>query len=95
MAFDRDGKPLNLNFTDYKIFTQADCPEIIPIIVEPYDPISAYGAKGFAEAPTIGTPGCVANAIYNAIGIRFKELPITPEKVLKALKEKESREIAV
>jgi xanthine dehydrogenase molybdenum-binding subunit len=85
MVFNKDGKPLNLNFTDYKIFTQADCPEIIPIIVEPYDPISAYGAKGFAEGPIIGVSGCIANAIYNAIGIRFKELPITPEKVLKAL----------
>jgi xanthine dehydrogenase molybdenum-binding subunit len=87
LAFDKDGNPLNLNYTDYKIFTQADCPEIIPVIVEPYDPISAYGAKGFAEAPLIAVPGCISNAIYNAIGIRFKEMPITPEKVLKALKE--------
>ncbi len=89
LVFDENGKPLNLNLTDYKIFTTADCPEITPIIVEPDDPLGGYGAKGFAEAPLVGAPACVANAIYNAIGIRFRELPITPEKVLKALKKGE------
>lgn len=87
LVFDQEGKPLNLNLTDYKIFTTADCPEIIPIIVEPIDPLGGYGAKGFGEAPLVGVPGCIANAIYNAIGIRFKELPITPEKVLRELKK--------
>ena len=89
LVFDVDGKPLNLSTTDYKIFTSGDCPEIVPVIVETDDPLGAYGAKGFAEAPTIGVPGCIANAIYNAIGIRFKELPMTPEKVLEAIKERE------
>lgn len=87
LRFDNQGKPLNFSLTDYKIFTSADCPEIIPIIVESDDPLGPYGAKGFGEAPIVGVPGCIANAIYNAIGIRFKELPITPEKVLKALRE--------
>lgn len=57
--------------------------------MESDDPLGAYGAKGFGEAPTIGVAACIANAIYNATGIRFKELPITPEKVVKALREKE------
>lgn len=87
LRFDNQGRPLNFSLTDYKIFTSADCPEIIPIIVESDDPLGPYGAKGFGEAPLVGVPGCIANAIYNAIGIRFKELPITPEKVLKALRE--------
>ena len=87
LRFDDLGRPLNLSLTDYKIFTSADCPQIIPIIVESDDPLGPYGAKGFGEAPISAVPGCIANAIYNAIGIRFKELPITPEKVLKALSE--------
>jgi xanthine dehydrogenase molybdenum-binding subunit len=86
LVYDQSGKPRNLNYTDYKILTAADCPEIIPIIVETDDPLGAWGAKGFGEAPVVGTPACIANAIYNAIGQRFSSLPITPEKVLEALK---------
>lgn len=86
LIFDKEGKALNLS-PNYKIFTAVDCPEIIPIIIEPIEPLGPYGAKGFTEAATVGAPGCIANAIYNAIGIRFKEMPITPEKVLKALEE--------
>ncbi len=79
------GQVLNLNTTDYKIYTSADSPHITPLIIETLDPLGAYGAKGFAEAPTVGVAGCLSNAIYSAIGIRFKEIPITPEKVLAAL----------
>jgi xanthine dehydrogenase molybdenum-binding subunit len=82
LVFDEKGRPRNNNCTDYKILTSADCPEVVPIIVESDDPVSAYGAKGFAEAPTVGVPACIANAIYNAIGIRFNSLPMNPEKVL-------------
>ena len=89
LLFDQHGKPLNPNCTDYKIFTSVDAPKIIPIIVESNDPLGPYGAKGFGEAPSIPVPGCIANAIYNAIGMRLKDLPITPEKVLEALKAKE------
>lgn len=86
LLFDHYGNPLNANCTDYKIFTSADTPKIIPIVVESNDPLGPYGAKGFGEAPCIPVPGCITNAIYNAIGVRIKALPITPEKVLKALK---------
>jgi hypothetical protein len=64
-----------------------DTPPIISILVEPGDPLGAYGTKAFGEAPVIPVPACIGNAIFNAIGIRFRELPITPEKVLKKLKE--------
>jgi xanthine dehydrogenase molybdenum-binding subunit len=87
LRFDNQGRPLNLSLTDYKIFTSADFPEITAIIVESDDPLGPYGAKGFGEAPIVAVPGCIANAIYNAIGIRFRELPITPEKVVTALRE--------
>jgi xanthine dehydrogenase molybdenum-binding subunit len=87
LIFDQEGRPVNLSPVDYKIFTSSDCPEIKPIILELKDPLGPYGAMGVGESPTVGVPGCLANAIYNAIGIRFKEIPITAEKVLKALKE--------
>lgn len=48
-------------------------------------------AKGFAEASTIGVSGCIANAIYNAVGIRFRELPIAPEKIFRALRAREGK----
>jgi xanthine dehydrogenase molybdenum-binding subunit len=86
LVFDEKGRILNLGMTDYKIYTAADSPIIRPLIIESGDPLGAYGAKGFAESPMVGTPGCLANALYNAIGIRFKEFPITPERVLAALK---------
>ena len=52
------------------------------------DPIGPFGAKEAGEGPIAPVPGAIANAIYNAIGVRIKELPITPEKILKALKQK-------
>ena len=82
---DDKGQVLNLNTTDYKIYTSADNPRITPLIIETLDPLGAYGAKGFAEAPMVAVAGCISNALYSATGIRFKEIPITPEKVLEAL----------
>ncbi len=57
-----------------------------------YEPSGPFGAKGVGEAANNCTAGAVANAVYNAIGIRFKDAPMRPEKVLKALKEKAGRE---
>jgi xanthine dehydrogenase molybdenum-binding subunit len=80
--------------TDCKIPTALDMPKIDNIIVRSahtYEPTGPFGAKGIGEAALSSVGSAVANAIYNAIGIRFYELPITPEKVLKALKEKEAK----
>lgn len=80
--------------TDYKIPTTLDMPKIDNIIVRSahtYEPTGPFGAKGIGEAALSSVGSAVANAIYNAIGIRFYELPITPEKVLKALREKEAK----
>ena len=64
-------------------------PEMEVIIVEPVDPNSVYGAKGIGEMAVIPMAPAVRNAIYNATGARVHDLPITPEVLLKALREKE------
>ena len=74
--------------TDYKIFTAQDMPsldDISTFFASTYEPSGPFGAKGIGEAANNATAGAIANAIYNAVGIRFKEAPITPEKVLEAL----------
>lgn len=83
------GKVVNPNLHDYKIPTVRDIPEINVLIVSnPDEKISATGVKGVGEPAMIPTPGAIANAVYNAIGVRIKSLPITPEKVLNALNPK-------
>ncbi len=80
------GKVLNTNFHDYKIPTIMDTPDIKVIIVSEGDSmISNTGVKGCGEPAIIPTAGAIANAVYNAIGVRIKSLPITPDKVLQAL----------
>ncbi|MBI4243918.1 MAG: xanthine dehydrogenase family protein molybdopterin-binding subunit, partial [Planctomycetes bacterium] len=57
------------------------------VIIESNDPEGPFGAKGIGEPPIVPTAAAVANAIYNATGIRMFELPMTPERVLKAIIE--------
>lgn len=84
-----DGTILNDGFLDYKILTNGDMPEIKAICVESEGTNGPFGAKGIGEQPgLVPTAPAIANAIYDAIGVRFRELPITPDKVLEALKEK-------
>lgn len=80
------GKTLTTNLHTYKLPTIMDAPEIVPIIVSDTDPkVNIIGAKGVGEPPMIPTAGAIANAVYNAIGVRIREIPITPDKVLNAL----------
>lgn len=75
--------------TDYKLLTPLELPDVEQIKVfftDTKEPTGPFGAKGVGEAALNPVAGAVANAVYNAIGIRFTELPITPEKVLQALK---------
>jgi CO/xanthine dehydrogenase Mo-binding subunit len=82
------GKVLNPNLRDYYLPTTLDVPEIESILVESNDPTGPYGAKGVGEATLIPVAPAIANAIYHATGIRFTELPITPEKICLALKKR-------
>lgn len=85
---DAKGKPLHVSMHKYLLPTAADAPEIKAIIVETNDPTGPFGAKGVGECGMVPTPAAIANAVYNATGIRFTELPLTPERVLQKLQEK-------
>ncbi|MGZ7029335.1 MAG: molybdopterin-dependent oxidoreductase [Terriglobales bacterium] len=91
MLLDESGRMINPNFLDYKVFSAKDMPKLTTILVETEEPLGPYGAKSIAEVPINGPAPAIANAIYHAIGIRFRQLPITPERVLKALHEQEKQ----
>ncbi len=82
------GKNVNPNFRDYKILTAKDVVPIEAPVLETFDKDGPYGAKGIGEPGCVPTAPAIANAIYDAIGVRIKDLPITPEKVLAAIREK-------
>ncbi len=79
---------------DYRIPTTLDTPEIEAIIVEAPDAQGPYGAKEAGEGPLHSSIPAVANAIYDAVGIRLTELPFTPAKVLAAIEDRQRREAA-
>jgi len=82
---DATGIPLNFNWIDYKIPTIADMPDIDPILLEVWKGAGEYGACGIGEGTLTCTPRAILNAIYNAIGARVNDIPIKPEKILRAL----------
>ena len=87
LIFDEDtGQVLNPNFVDYKILRALDMPYPEVVFLEVIDPVGAFGIKGLGEGTTCPVPAAVSQAIYNAIGVRFNHVPITPEMVLRALK---------
>ena len=84
------GNVVNRNLRDYKIATSMDIPEIIPLFVDIIEPrMNIMGTKGLGEPPRIPISGAIANAVFNAIGVHIQEIPMTPDKVLEALKRKE------
>jgi len=85
LLLDGAGRPLNPNFLDYKIFSAMDMPKLTTILVETDEPLGPFGAKSISEVPINGPAPAIANAIYNAVGVRIRKLPIRPEDVLHAL----------
>jgi xanthine dehydrogenase molybdenum-binding subunit len=84
------GKNLNPNFLDYKILSARDIDFPIHVeCIETNDLEGPFGAKGVGEPGLVPTAPAISNAVYDAIGIRMKDLPITPEKILAALKKGE------
>jgi len=86
LRFDDDGHLLNGSFTDHKIPTAKDIPRRMQqIFIETPQPDGPYGARGIAEHPMISVPSAVANALYDALGIDFNTLPLTSERVYRAI----------
>jgi len=80
-----DGQVLTQTFMDYAVLKAGDMPELVVCLIESVDEEGPFGAKGLGESGVIPVSAAVANAVKNAIGVRFTELPITPEAVYRAL----------
>jgi CO/xanthine dehydrogenase Mo-binding subunit len=85
------GKTLNSSFLDYRMPRSTDVPDIRVIDIITDDPDGPFGAKEASEGSHVSTPPSVVSAIHDATGIWFKEQPVTPDKIWKALKEKETK----
>ncbi len=90
----KEGRVMNPDFRLYRLFTAADMPKIETFIIETDDPQGPFGAKGVGEMGGTPTAAAIANAIYDAVGIRLTELPMTPERVLAALDRKHERTVS-
>jgi len=89
LAYDENGQPVTGSFVEYAMPSAGGVPPIETEIVEVPAPEGPYGAKGVGEAPVVGAPAAVANAVAAATdGLRMRRLPMTPERVWRALRER-------
>ena len=88
MPFDEAGRMEFRSFRDYTIASAIDAPELVTILVPTHEPTGPFGAKAIAEIPINGPAPAVANAVAHAVGVRIRELPLTPERVRRALQER-------
>jgi putative selenate reductase molybdopterin-binding subunit len=91
MPFDAQGRMQFRSFRDYTIATATDAPELVTILVPTHEPTGPFGAKAIAEIPINGPAPAIANAVAHATGVRIREIPLTPERVLAALEEARAR----
>lgn len=84
----KNGIPITDSYAKCRVPRITQVPEIVPIAVEGLDPVGPYGAKGVGEIAILPVPPAITNAIFNAVGVRVKDLPATKEKVTRLLKEK-------
>lgn len=92
ILFDKFGRQMNPNLTNYIMPTSLDMPKIEVDIVDSYDPTGPFGAKGVGEPTCVSTAAAILNAIHDAVGVRIHSLPATAEKVHAALKAKRAQE---
>ena len=90
-VYNDDGVMLNSSFLDYRMPTSLDLPMIDTVIVEIANPNHPYGVRGVGEVPIVPPMAAISNAIYDAIGVRMNDLPMSPDKVLEALWAKEGK----
>ena len=83
--YNDEGSMTNSSFLDYRMPTSYDVPMIEAVIVEVPNPGHPYGVRGVGEVPIVPPAAAIANAIYDAIGIRMKELPMSPDRILAAM----------
>ncbi|MGQ9788474.1 MAG: xanthine dehydrogenase family protein molybdopterin-binding subunit [Candidatus Hadarchaeaceae archaeon] len=88
LALDGNGRVINSNFTDYKLLHATDLPRIESIVVETFEPTGPFAAKGVGEPSLVPVAPAIANAIYQATGLRIRELPITHDKIWMALRDR-------
>jgi len=90
-VYNEKGVMTNSSYLDYRMPTCLDLPMIDTVIVEVPNPGHPYGVRGVGEVPIVPPPAAVANAIYRAIGVRMHQLPMSPGRVVKALKQGEEK----
>lgn len=83
-----EGRPVNPNFSDYRLASMRDMPELAHEFADSYEPTGPFGAKGLGELGMDPVAAIISNAIHDAVGVRIKTLPITAEKVLRAIRQK-------
>jgi CO/xanthine dehydrogenase Mo-binding subunit len=82
------GQMITPSFSEYLIPTSMDVPDVQTILIESWDGVGPFGAKGVGEPSVCSVAPAIANAVYDAIGVRICELPLTPEKIVRAIKDK-------
>lgn len=87
VVFDERGRTLNPTFVDYLMPTVNMLPRIETVLVQGYPGAGPYGTKGAGEIGSVPPLAAIANAVYNAIGVRVRKLPLSPENVLRAIRE--------
>jgi putative selenate reductase molybdopterin-binding subunit len=88
MIYDEKGQARERDFDCYHIFRANEMPELTAIFVETFEPTHPFGVKAVAEIPMDGVAPAVGNAVLDAIGVNIDQIPITPEKVWKAMRAK-------
>jgi putative selenate reductase molybdopterin-binding subunit len=89
MLYDEEGQARETNFSDYHIFAAHEMPELETIFVETFEPSHPFGVKAVAEIPMDGVAPAVGNAVMDACGADLTEIPITPERLWRALRGKQ------
>jgi len=92
MTYDESGQLLTATLMDYALPLSLDVPPITPLLVEVPSGLGPFGARGVGEPPVVPVAAAIANAIKDAVGVRLTQLPMTPERVLSALNEKQARQ---
>jgi putative selenate reductase molybdopterin-binding subunit len=89
LVYDDEGRTVNPRFDDYRVFRADEAPPMDTIFVETFEPSHPVGAKSVSEIVVNGAAPAVLNAIFDATGIMMKEVPVTPERMWRALRAAE------